>query len=80
MIIGDNYIPRIFDQILDFSLKTKGAVIVVGPKWCGKTTTTKRHAKTIIDLMPLEGRQDLIDLAKVSPFSISECRTETSLD
>ncbi len=80
MIIGDNYIPRIFDQILDFSLKTKGAVIVVGPKWCGKTTTTKRHAKTIIDIMPLEGRQDLIDLAKVSPFSISERRTETSLD
>lgn len=80
MIIGDNYIPRIFDQILDFSLKTKGAVIVVGPKWCGKTTTTKRHAKTIIDLMPLEGRQDLIGLAKVSPFSISERRTETSLD
>ena len=63
----DNYIPRLFDEMLDFALKTKGAVLVVGPKWCGKTTTTKRHAKTIIDLMPLEGRQDLIDLAKVSP-------------
>ena len=65
--MSDNYIPRLFDQILDFSLKTKGAVLVVGPKWCGKTTTTKRHAKSVIDLMPLEGRQDLIDLAKVSP-------------
>ncbi len=65
--MDNNYIPRLFDQILDFSLRTKGAVLVVGPKWCGKTTTCKRHAKSIIDLMPLEGRQDLIDLAKISP-------------
>ena len=65
--MNEAYIPRLFDQILDFSLKTKGAVLVVGPKWCGKSTTAKRHAKTVIDLMPLEGRQDLIDLAKASP-------------
>ena len=65
--MNNDYIPRLFDQILDFALKTKGAVLVVGPKWCGKSTTSRRHAEFIVDLMPLEGRQDLIDLAKVSP-------------
>ena len=70
--MDDNYIPRLFNEMLDFALKTKEAVLVVGPKQCGKTTTTKRHAKTIIDLMPLEGRQDLIDLASRSLRKIVE--------
>ena len=35
----NTYIPRLFDEILQFSLKSKGAVLVVGPKWCGKATT-----------------------------------------
>ena len=34
-----NYIPRLFDEILQFVLESKGAILVVGPKWCGKTTT-----------------------------------------
>ena len=64
------YIPRLFDQILEFSLKSKGAVVIVGPKWCGKSTTAGRFANTLIDLMPLESRQDYINLAKVSPGSL----------
>ena len=30
------YVPRLFDDILDFSLQCKGAVLVVGPKWWEK--------------------------------------------
>ena len=56
------YIPRLFDQILEFSLKSKGAVVIVGPKWCGKSTTANRYASTVIDLMPLESRQDYVAL------------------
>ena len=61
------YIKRIFDDILDFALKSKSAVIVEGPKSCGKSTTSKRHAKTVIDLMPLVTRQQYIDYAKAAP-------------
>ena len=61
------YISRLFDGIIEFTLKSKGALVIVGPKWCGKTTTAKRYAKTIIDLMPLESRHDFIELAKISP-------------
>lgn len=45
------YIPRLLDEQLDFALKCKGAIVIAGPKWCGKSTTSQRHAKTIIDLM-----------------------------
>ena len=41
------YIPKLFDDVLSFVLKSKGAVLVVGPKWCGKSATCKKHAKTI---------------------------------
>ncbi len=61
------YIPRLFDEVLSFSLKSKGAVLVVGPKWCGKSTTCKKHAKTIVDLMPIATRKNLIEFAKNAP-------------
>ena len=63
----NDYMPRLFDGILDFSLKTKGAVVVTGPKWCGKSRTTKRVAKTIIDLMPRQTRKNIVDYAEAAP-------------
>ena len=65
--MSNDYIPRLFDNILEFSLKTKGAVVVTGPKWCGKSETTKRQAKTVIDLMPRQTRQNIIDYAEAAP-------------
>ncbi len=61
------YINRLFDRTVEFTLKSKGALVIVGPKWCGKSTTAKRYAKTIIDLMPIESRNEFIELAKISP-------------
>ena len=48
------YINRIFDGIIEFTLKSKGALVIVGPKWCGKSTTAKRYAKTVIDPIKLK--------------------------
>lgn len=61
------YIKRLFDETLDFALKSKGAVVVEGPKWCGKSTTCKRFAKEIVDLMPTKTRKDYILEAKIAP-------------
>ena len=61
------YLPRLFDSTVEFTLKSKGALVIVGPKWCGKSTTAKRYAQTVIDLMPLESRHEFIELAKISP-------------
>lgn len=35
----NNYLPRIMDDILSETLDYIGAISIVGPKWCGKTTT-----------------------------------------
>ena len=41
------YKPRIADAVLQRKLKSSGAVLVEGPKWCGKTTTAEQQAKSI---------------------------------
>lgn len=44
------YKQRIVDRILQRKLSGKGAVLIEGPKWCGKTTTAKQFANSILDL------------------------------
>ncbi len=58
------YMPRLFDQILEFTLKSKGAVLIEGPKWCGKSRTAERYAKTKINLLPRATRGEYVSLAK----------------
>jgi len=42
------YRERIADKLLERKLRGKGAVLVQGTKWCGKTTTAEQHAKSVI--------------------------------
>lgn len=42
-----NYKSRVADVILQKKLKSSGAVLVEGPKWCGKTTTSEQQAKSV---------------------------------
>jgi len=44
------YKPRITDRLLVRKLSGKGAVLIEGPKWCGKTTTARQQAKSLLDL------------------------------
>ncbi len=63
----DNYKPRIVDEILAKKLETKGAVLIEGPKWCGKTTTAFQQAKSVLRMdNPLEKEQNLT-LSKLNP-------------
>ena len=42
------YRERIVDAVLERKLSGVGAVLVEGPKWCGKTTTCEHHAKSVL--------------------------------
>lgn len=42
------YIPRIVDSLFSLKLDTMGAVLIRGPKWCGKTTTAQQFSKSIV--------------------------------
>lgn len=44
------YKRRVADALLERKLQGKGAVLIEGPKWCGKTTTAKQLAKSVLDL------------------------------
>jgi len=46
------YKNRIFDALLKDALESKGAVVVRGPKWCGKTTTAEQVAKYLMGTGP----------------------------
>ena len=45
-----NYRSRIMDSLLEKKLQAKGAVLIEGPKWCGKTTTAEEIAASKIML------------------------------
>ena len=44
------YLPRLIDQELKDYLDAVGAVLIVGPKWCGKSTTGRQCAKSVLNL------------------------------
>ena len=44
------YKNRIADGLLQRKLAGKGAVLIEGAKWCGKTTTAKQQSLSILDL------------------------------
>lgn len=46
----DEYIPRLMDDILKKKLDFYGAVSLEGCKWCGKSTTAKRIAKSVLEI------------------------------
>ena len=44
----NEYKNRIVDVILGKKLKGKGAVVIQGPKWCGKTTTAEQISNSVL--------------------------------
>lgn len=59
-----DYRPRIADRILERKLRTFGAVFIIGPKGCGKSTTAKQKAKTVIEFEDDVKRNDYLFYAK----------------
>ena len=65
-----DYINRICDRELELKLEAFGAVHIVGPKWCGKTTTAKQFAKSFIELQDPDKRDMYIETAKIKPSNL----------
>lgn len=64
------YNYRIVDSLLQDKLEAKGAVLIEGPKWCGKTTTATQKAASILHMdNPTEKEQNLA-LAKLNPLRL----------
>lgn len=66
----DGYKRRIVDQMLERRLAGVGAVLIEGPKWCGKTTTAAQHANTVLYFDdPAEIKQN-IRMADINPKAL----------
>ena len=61
------YLPRIVDDELTLRLEAFGATLIVGPKWCGKTTTGEQKAKSILRMQDPDRRDGYLATATTKP-------------
>lgn len=62
-----DYFPRIIDKALEERLEAVGAVLIAGPKWCGKTTTAEQQAKSVLKLQDPDKTLGYLETAGVKP-------------
>ncbi len=75
-----NYHQRIADSLLNFKLRSKGAVLIEGPKWCGKTTTALQIAKSSILMQDQDNLKDYLELAQIRPSALLQGETPHLID
>lgn len=84
----DKYKPRIIDTILKKKLQAKGAVLIEGPKWCGKTTTAANFSATKVMLAKPNEKENFRNLLEIdsdtalsgdAPMLIDEWQTVPKL-
>ena len=64
------YIKRITDEQLSLRLEAFGAVLILGPKGCGKTTTGKQFAKSFVEFQDEDQRENLLLIANTKPSDL----------
>ena len=68
--MSNGYIKRTCDENLKLKLETFGAVHIIGPKWCGKTTTAKQFAQSYIEMQDPDKREMYLETAKIKPSNL----------
>lgn len=63
----DVYAPRVVDKLLEEKLSYAGAVVIRGPKWCGKTEAALQKARTAVMMQDPDTRQSNLLLADTKP-------------
>lgn len=74
------YRKRLADEVLKDKLEASGAVLVEGAKWCGKTTTSKQIAKSVLYMQePAQKKQNLL-MADTNPSLLLQGNTPRLID
>jgi uncharacterized protein len=76
----EEYRNRIADALLVRKLAGKGAVLIEGPKWCGKTTTAEQHARSVIYMADNKRRNTYLELADIDPDALLDGDTPHLID
>ena len=60
------YYKRLIEQEIELKMRTSGALVVAGPKFCGKTTTCMLYQKSFVKL----NTQQAISMARMNPKAV----------
>ncbi len=74
------YIKRLIDKKLKDELEAFGAVLITGPKWCGKTTTGLNNSKSSLFLQNPDERVDNLKIADIKPSLLLEGKNPRLID
>ncbi len=74
------YKPRITDALIERKLRGKGALLIEGPKWCGKTTTAEQFAKSILYMSKPENLSSNLMMADINPSKLLEGESPRLID
>lgn len=74
------YLPRIADHTLKEYLEAFGAVLIEGPKWCGKTTTAQQLAASALKLQNPDTRDGYLATAATRPSLLLDGATPRLID
>ena len=75
-----NYRKRIADDILKRKLEGKGAVLIEGHKWCGKTTTAEQIASSVLYMDEPEKKEQNITMSEINPKRLLKGDTPRLID
>lgn len=64
------YYQRVSDKVLLEHLESKGAVLIEGAKWCGKTTSAKHIAKSVIEMDRPDMTEQYQQMARINPSNL----------
>ena len=76
----DKYKTRIVDKTLIDKLNEKGAVVIEGPKWCGKTTTALQVAKSVLRMDEPKKREENLQQSEINPEILLTGETPRLID
>ncbi len=68
----ENYKSRIIESTISEKLRSKGAILIEGPKWCGKTTTGEYFAKSVLYMNHPKNKMTNLLLADADPTALLE--------
>lgn len=74
------YQARIVDSVLSLCLESMGAVLIEGPKWCGKTRTGEEQARSVIKLQDPDNVEKYRAAMKAKPSVLLEGPTPRLVD
>ena len=74
------YKPRIADEILNSKLEAMGAVLIEGPKYCGKTTLGIQHAKSVLSMSDPDTKEQNLIMAQTNIGRLLQGNTPRLID